>query len=136
MTDLKPISAEARMILAELHALRDEMTSMHQEARATLVAIRELFNELQRVETAESNIEHELEDVAQRLGDALDEQRMSLTSCSVCGSDVERHTAFADRRAMGERRTGAERRNLGHSAAEGPPDLGPASFDWTTGPET
>jgi len=152
VSDFKPISAEAQMILAELRGLRDEMASMHAEARTTLVAIRELFNELRQVETTESNIEHELEDVAQRLGDALDGQQMSLTSCSVCGSDVERHaaengillickacghTAFADRRAMADRRTGSERRNLSHSAMEGPPpDAAGEAIDWTSGTES
>jgi len=147
VTDLKPISAEAQMILAELHSLRDEMASMHQETRATLTAIRELFNELRQVESTESSIEQELESVANRLGEALDDQQISLTSCSVCGSDVERHvaengillickacghTAFADRRAIGDRRAGSDRRNLSHSATEGPPDLDDGDFDWTT----
>ena len=147
MTDLRPISAEAQMILSELHALRDEMVSMHQETHATLIAIREMFDELRRVERTESDIEQELEDVSHRLGDALGGQQPSLTTCSVCGSDLERHaaengillicnacghTAFAERRTNGERRIGHERSIPGRGVTEelSAPE-GDNSFDWT-----
>lgn len=140
MTSLKPISAEAQMILAELRGLRDEMAAMHQETRATLAAMRELFSEIRRVESTESDIEQDLEDVAQRLGTVLDERRVSLSSCSVCGSDVERHAAengallickACGHTAFVDRRSGTERRNVTHSAEEGPPDQVPDTMAWT-----
>jgi hypothetical protein len=106
VTNINLVSAEAKMILAELHAHRKEMASMRQEVHATLVAIRDVIAELRRVERTESNIEQELEDASQRLGNVLDgPPQPSLTSCSVCGSHVERHTGFADRRTSGDRRT-------------------------------
>lgn len=140
MTDLKPISAEAQIILAELRGLRDEMTAMHQETRATLTALRELFTEIRQVERTEASIEEELDAVAGRLGDVLEEQRVSLTSCSVCGSDVERHAAqngallickACGHTAFVDRRCGTDRRNITHSAEEGPPDQTPEAIDWT-----
>ncbi|KIL98840.1 hypothetical protein CCC_02290 [Paramagnetospirillum magnetotacticum MS-1] len=147
MTDIMPISAESTMILAELRSLRDEMQSMHQETHAALLAIREMVDELHGVERRESNIEQGLEDMAQQLGEVLDGPGPSLTTCSVCGSDVERHgaengillickacghTAFAERRTNGERRQGAERRSIGQSVADAAPEPTRESFDWTS----
>lgn len=140
MTDLKPISAEAQMILAELHGLRDEILAMHQETRATLVAIREVFTEIRLVEKTEADIEEELGMVADRLGNSLDDDRMSLTSCSACGSNVERHAAengmllicnACGHTAFIDRRTGTERRNVGSGPQEGPADQVSESIDWT-----
>lgn len=147
VTNLEPISAEAQMILAELRGLRDEVLSMHQEARATLVAIREMVDELHRVQRSESNIEQELTDVAHRLGDALDGAQPSLSSCTVCGSDVERHaaengillickacghTAFAERRGNQDRRHGSERRVMGQMVVEDAAEPVPEGIDWTS----
>lgn len=140
MTDLKPISAEAQMILAELRGLRDEILAMHQETRATLVAIREVFTEIRLVEKTEADIEEELGVVADRLGNALDDRSISLTSCSVCGSNVERHAAengmllicnACGHTAFIDRRTGKERRNVGGGTQEGPADQMAESIDWT-----
>jgi NADH pyrophosphatase NudC (nudix superfamily) len=128
------------MILAELHGLREEMIAMHQETHATLVALRELFTEIRLVESNEAGIEEELGLMANRLGDALDDKRISLTSCSVCGSNVERHAAengillickACGHTAFADRRTGTERRNDGGATQEGPDDQVTEGIDWT-----
>ncbi|CUW40309.1 protein of unknown function [Magnetospirillum sp. XM-1] len=140
MTTLQPISLEAQMILAELRGLRDEMTALHQETHAALTALRELFAEIRQVESTEAGIEAELEVVADSLGEVLDERRISVTSCPVCGSDVERHAAengallickACGHSAFVDRRTGIDRRNVSHSAIEGPPDQVAEGIDWT-----
>ncbi len=148
MPDQKGVTLEAQMILTELRSLRDEVVSMHQETRATLVAIREMFDEFRRLETAEFNIEHELEDVSHRLGDAIAGPGPSLTTCAVCGSDVQRHTAengillicracghtaFADRRDGNERRNTSERRSYAQQGgSEDPPADEGLTADWTS----
>lgn len=140
MTSLQPISVEAQMILAELRGLRDEMTALHQETRAALTALRELFTEIRRVESTEAGIEAELEVVADSLGEVLGERRISVTSCSVCGSNVERHAAengmllickACGHTAFADRRTGKERRNVGGATQEGAADHATDSIDWT-----
>ncbi|ARJ65426.1 hypothetical protein WV31_07055 [Magnetospirillum sp. ME-1] len=128
------------MILAELRGLRDEVLAMHQETRATLVALRELFTEIRQVEKVEADIEEELEAVADRIGNAMEDDRMSLTSCSACGSNVERHAAengillicnACGHTAFVDRRTGKERRNVGVDPREGPSDQVADTIDWT-----
>jgi hypothetical protein len=146
LSNLDGFTLETKMIMDELRNLRGEVAAMHQETRATLVAIREMFDELRRVETAEFNIEHELEDVSNRLGEAIAGPGPSLTTCAVCGSDVQRHvaengillicracghTAFADRREGTERRNTAERRGYPqHGTTDDPPVEAPDSRNW------
>lgn len=139
-------SADTPAILAELRALRDELSALRQDTRTVLAALRELFSEIRRVEAAEGTIERELEEVSERLGDALEGQQPSLTSCEVCGSAVEHHsarngillicnacghTAFANRRTVAERRSGLDRRTLDAVVEEGPPAEVPEITDWT-----
>lgn len=146
MTTRPPGSADTEAILAELRILRDEMAELRQDTRAALAALRELFSEISRVEATEGTIEQELEEVSDRLGDALDGRQPSLTSCEVCGSALEHHparngillickacghTAFANRRLRPERRSGRERRDRYTVAEDGPPAETPEIIDWT-----
>ena len=147
MSGSHAISPDTSLILEEIQALRHELSVLREETRATIGGIRALFDEIRQVEASEASIEMELGQMAERVGQVMEDQQFSLTTCQSCGSAIERHkakngvllickacghTAFSDRRKISDRRGGEECRVQGQVVAEGmPAGTEPASFDWT-----
>jgi hypothetical protein len=109
---------DVRLILEEMRVMRAEIVGLHREMLSALAGIREVIDEMHRIEGTETAISSELDNVSQRLDDALP-QPPSLSTCEACGSAVERHpaqqgvllickacghTVFRDRRTIADRR--------------------------------
>ncbi|CAA7623140.1 conserved hypothetical protein [Magnetospirillum sp. SS-4] len=133
---------DVRLILDEMRSMRAEIQALHRETRAALAGIREMVDELHRIERTEAAIESELGDVTGRIDQAFGTQ-CSLDTCEKCGSMVERHpaesgvlvicnacghTAFCDRRTI------PDRRNFQRDVDEGAPSAMVDPVGWVSDP--
>jgi rubrerythrin len=131
----------------EIGALRAELSAARAELGGRLDQMARRMDELGRIERMEEQIEDDLIDVADRLDRALEGGQPSLGICESCGAPVERHpaeqgvllicracghSAFVDRRIIGERRRTTDRRMTCPAGTEGTanPATEPQS-DWT-----
>jgi hypothetical protein len=133
---------DIRLILDEMRAMRTEIVGLHREMLSALAGIREMVDEMHRIEGTEVAISAELDSVSQRLDEALPPP-LSFSTCEACGSAVERHQAqqgvllickACGHTVFRDRRTTADRRDCHQDVQEGAPAGMVSSVGWISDP--